>query len=84
MYEKRFTAVVGPDRTIRLPEGVNIEPGPVVITVWPQPTPGGANALRDRMVQAAREHYVPGSLPSDLAENHDHYLHGLPKGIDRP
>ena len=22
-------------------------------------------------------------LPSDLAENHDHYIHGAPKGIDR-
>jgi uncharacterized protein (DUF433 family) len=23
-------------------------------------------------------------LPTDLAENHDFYAHGLPKGIDRP
>jgi hypothetical protein len=22
-------------------------------------------------------------LPSDFAENHDHYIHGTPKGIDR-
>ena len=23
-------------------------------------------------------------LPSDMAENHDHYIHGAPKGVDRP
>jgi hypothetical protein len=22
-------------------------------------------------------------LPSDMAENHDHYIHGAPKGIDK-
>jgi hypothetical protein len=84
MYETRFTAVLGPDRTIHVPDGVKVEPGPVEVTIVPQPPADGANALRDRMAQAGRELNTGAGLPSDFAENHDHYIHGLPKRTDRP
>ena len=35
------------------------------------------------LAEFASRHNVPG-LPPDLALNHDHYLHGAPKGIDQP
>jgi hypothetical protein len=87
-----FTATVGDDRVIRLPEGVQAPPGPVQVTLTSltgneraaQEPEGGAPTSVRGLIEFARQHYVAGSLPPDLAENHDHYLHGLPKGIDRP
>jgi hypothetical protein len=40
------------------------------------------DALRGRLARAAEELGIL-DLPADLAENHDHYAHGAPKGIDR-
>jgi hypothetical protein len=82
MQPIRFTAVVGPDRTIRVPEGVAIEPGQVMVTLTPEPADPKPENIAQRLARAARELGVT-DLPPDFAENHDHYIHGLPKGIDR-
>ena len=34
--------------------------------------------------QIGRELNTDADLPTDLAENHDFYAHGAPKGLDRP
>jgi hypothetical protein len=40
--------------------------------------------LFDRLAKAAQQLGIdPSDLPTDLAENHDYYAHGAPKGIDR-
>ncbi len=67
-----ITATVIND-TIKLPEGTHLEDGTPVI-VLPQP--------RERKTIAERYKKYIGSVNSglgDLAENHDHYLYGLPK-----
>lgn len=53
----------------KLPDGTEVEVTPLV-------TAQQANDFTDRLVDIAEK--VRG-LPSDLARNHDHYLHGLPK-----
>lgn len=47
----------------------------VEVSVLPPDAPTWAEVFRD-LIGTAPE------LPSDIAENHDHYLHGAPKGID--
>ena len=82
-----FTARLAEDGLIRVPAGLDTPPGPIKVTVTTMTTEEVAEAnaeQRRKLIEFARENHVPGSLPSDLAENHDHYLHGLPKGIDRP
>lgn len=67
-----ITATVMND-TIKLPEGVHLEDGTSVL-VLPQP--------RERQTFAERYKDLIGSVNSgigDLAENHDHYLHGRPR-----
>ncbi len=57
---------------------------------WPDGTPVLVDAMSDRSAPNARD--IPtlyerlkdfigiaDDLPADLAENHDHYLHGRPK-----
>jgi hypothetical protein len=86
MTEIRFNALLSEDRTIREPEGVAVVPGPVEVTLRSQPNgqlerlPG--ESLAKYLARLAEQAGDLG-LPSDLAENHDHYLHGLPKGIDK-
>lgn len=86
-----FTATVGQDGIIRLPEGIRPPPGEVRVTLTAlametaesqKPERTAMDVVRG-LAEFASKHHVPGSLPTDLAENHDHYLHGLPKGIDR-
>jgi hypothetical protein len=82
-----FTARLGEDGVIRVPAKLNPAPGPVKVTVTAMTDDEIAAANKEmlrELIEFARANHVPGSLPSDLAENHDHYLHGLPKGIDRP
>ena len=82
MYEIRFTAVVNEDRTIRIPEHVTIKPGAVEVTITPELTEeeleAANKAFITRLANAAKELNISG-LPSDLAENHDHYIHGTKK-----
>jgi hypothetical protein len=83
----RFTAVVDADRVIRLPADAAVPSGPVEVTVTlktmvaPKRTTGN---IAERLAAFAEEHGKDADLPADFAENHDHYIHGLPKGIDRP
>lgn len=66
-----ITATVIND-TIKLPEGTHLEDGTPVI-VLPQPK---------RQTMAERYKDFIGCIkdaPSDLADNHDHYLYGTPK-----
>jgi hypothetical protein len=87
MSEIRFTTVVNEDRTIRIPDHVPIQPGSVEVVITPELTEEEMEAANKafiaRLANAAKELNISG-LPADLAENHDHYIHGLPKGIDRP
>jgi len=85
MREFRFTAVVNEDRTIRIPDHVQVKPGSVEVVITPELTEEEMEAANKafiaRLANAAKELKISG-LPPDLAENHDHYIHGLPKGID--
>lgn len=89
----RFNTVIGKDQTIRPPEGVRLSPGKAEVIVVQVPdratassddkafAPGVPKVAAD-LARFAREQDI-GDLPADLALNHDHYLHGAPKGVDR-
>ena len=60
---------------VALPEGINLPDGTEVEMHLPESVPAVgsfANRFRDFIGMAE-------DLPADLAENLDHYLHGLPK-----
>lgn len=66
-----------------LPDGTQVTVVPIGIetgAVAPGTGAGEAPSIWNRLVELGlaveRE---PCDLPSDLAANHDHYLHGLPK-----
>jgi hypothetical protein len=86
MSEIRFTTVIGEDRIIRLPSDLPLTPGEVEVIVVPsRPHPIAGvvpPTLPERLARAAEELGIR-DLPADLAENHDHYAHGAPRGIDR-
>lgn len=66
--------VAVPDGSSTIPEGTRVR-----ITVAESPSPTVAS-IWDRLVSLAHEaEGRPTDLPADLAENHDHYLHGRPK-----
>jgi hypothetical protein len=67
-----FTATVE-NGVIRLPDGVSL-PNGAQVRVEPIQLP--ANELTRRLTEIAAT--VEG-LPSDLAAEHDHYIHGTPK-----
>ena len=83
MSTVRFTAEVLPDGTIRLPDDVQLAPGKAEVTVeqadiaQTRDVPPVARELAD--LAAGLD---ASDLPDDLAQNHDHYLHGSAKGID--
>jgi hypothetical protein len=87
MNAVRFHVVVGADRVLALPEGVELLPGPAEVIVLQaqesnnQTQDAAGETLSQRLARKAHELNLHG-LPADLAENHDHYLHGLAKGID--
>lgn len=59
----------------KLPDGTNVE-------VSPQPTGPALGNREDELTLAETFGSFLGvfnDLPVDLAENHDHYLYGLPK-----
>ena len=66
----RDGVIVFDDGTTPLPEGARVRVQPEA--EFSTETPSLADRLRTVIGKAK-------GLPSDLAENHDHYLHGLPK-----
>lgn len=97
MNAVKFKVVVGSERVIPLPEGIHLAPGIAEVIVLqpthaeePQPKPREATsespslrAMVQRLGNLAEELGIHG-LPSDLAENHDHYIHGSAKRTDHP
>ncbi len=81
----RFQTLVGKDQIIRLSEGVAFPPGQVEVIVRAvnHPDKARVNPLeptRKWLPSLATEAELQApELPSDLAENHDHYAHGKPK-----
>jgi len=71
-----ITAIVQND-TIRLPEGTHFPDGTQVL-IEPVKTITGSkvHALGEQLARFAG---IADDLPSDLARNLDHYLHGHPK-----
>jgi hypothetical protein len=53
----------------QLPEGTRVE---VIV----REAPGAQATLRDRLLKLAG---TVDDLPADMARNHDHYIHGVPK-----
>jgi hypothetical protein len=90
----RFTAEIGPDCTIHPPAEAHLMPGKVeVIIVQPSDAVDGSkedDVFPTGVPEIAKDlaRFVRGqdaqALPPDFALNHDHYLHGAPKGIDQP
>ncbi|MCI0492845.1 MAG: hypothetical protein L0Z07_07905 [Planctomycetes bacterium] len=67
------------DGGVRLPEGaeVRIE---IADGVQPRADTSGEPTIGQKLAALARKYEnLPCDLPEDLAINHDHYLHGLPK-----
>jgi hypothetical protein len=95
MATVRFTAEIDADHTIHPPADVRLVPGKAEVVVT-QPCdaanepmgegdtfPTAVPAIATDLAEFASQHGAVG-LPPDLALNHDHYLHGAPKGIDQP
>lgn len=64
------------DEPIKLPDGMDVE-----VEVRP-----ASNSAEQGSTWGEVFRDLAGSvegLPSDMAENHDHYIHGTPKGIDK-
>ena len=88
----RFHAVIGEDRIIRVPQGIDLllHEAEVILLQREEPVKSGESQAKEsvsswplvqRLAKAAEE--VGGDdLPPDLAENHDHYLYGCPKSDD--
>lgn len=60
---------------MKLPDGMDVE-----VEVRPLPEADDGPTLYERLRDLIG--IAPG-LPQDMAENHDHYIHGTPNGIDR-
>ena len=82
----QFRATGGEDQVIRLPDGVTIPPGEYAVIFstpirLPDPDPSDPDPMtetRNLLLGIAAEAEALGldDLPSDMAENHDHYAHG--------
>ena len=89
MEEVRFHTVVGDDRIIHLPEGIDLPQGMIEVTVRPgelatphEPSADPLASTRAWMLALAAEAEATLSalnLPADLAEHHNHYAHGTPR-----
>ena len=93
MSTVRFTAEIGQDRVIHPPANVHLVPGTAEVVVVQasgavelqkaeDTLPAAVPEIAKELVRFACEQNAP-PLPSDFAMNHDHYLHGAPKGIDQ-
>jgi virulence-associated protein VagC len=61
---------------VALPEGAEV----VVVVPGDEPTEAPATGIWAKLADLGRwAETQPSDLPPDLAENHDHYLHGHPK-----
>jgi hypothetical protein len=78
--ELRFQATVLPDGSIRPPSGIQLAPGTVEVTVIVPQTPANEDEPKSTLFADLAALAVDG--PPDMAENHDFYAHGAPKGID--
>ncbi len=84
MKAVKFLATIGEDQVIRPPAGISIPGGEVEVTVRvksaePQREDDDLAETREWLLGLAREaEAIEGTLPSDMAENHDHYAHGKP------
>lgn len=59
-----------------LPDGTEVHVAPVAALPAQEASP----TIWERLAALGRwSETQPTDLPTDLAENHDHYLHGLPK-----
>ena len=63
------------DEPVKLPDGMDVE-----VEVRPLADADEGPTLYERLRDLIG--IAPG-LPQDMAENHDHCIHGTPKGIDR-
>ena len=69
-YRRRVrNGVIVLDEPGRLPEGTEMEVQPVA-------QPGPAVTLYDLLKDVIG---IADGLPPDMAENHDHYIHGTPR-----
>jgi hypothetical protein len=63
---------------VRLPEGTQVTVAP--IGGPSEQLHAGEKTIWQKMIDLAEwVEAQPCNLPDDLADNHDHYLHGLPK-----
>lgn len=63
------------EEQVRLPNGA-----PVEVSIIPQPPVGEDEELGPTLYERLKPVIgIAKGLPPDLAENHDHYLHGGPK-----
>jgi hypothetical protein len=66
-------------QTGQLPEGTAVFVTPVPAAAS-EPPPAGQPSIWKKLAALGRQiESMPSDLPPDLAANHDHYLHGLPK-----
>jgi hypothetical protein len=67
--------------TVVLPKGVNIPEGAEVEVTPVGKTSDGKDTESDSSFYQRYKEFIGvlDGLPSDLAENHDHYLYGTPK-----
>ena len=63
------------DEPVKLPDGTSVE-----VDVRALAAGDEAPTLYERLADVIG---IAPALPTDMAENHDHYIHGTPKGIDR-
>jgi hypothetical protein len=80
----QFNAVVGPDGLIRPPAGTILPVGNVEVVVRAEnarmPVADSPALTYDWLLALAQDAEAAApDLPSDLAENHDHYAHGKPR-----
>lgn len=79
----QFTASIGPDGLIHPPEGVVLPEGEFEVSVRSQMKEADVDSKRPTLqwlLDLADEAEADRpNLPSDMAENHDHYAHGAPK-----
>jgi len=68
--------VLVPDDPVELPAGCRF-----MVTVEPLPPKRRRHTAPDGWVKKAiaLSRRMPDNLPEDLAEQHDHYIHGTPK-----